>query len=178
MKTNEKPSSSAGKKVSEDVTKALIQNTEVLMQNYRTIAWVLENFPVTVSEELNRPFQDLDTLLDSVDVEMSLENKMLESRLRSMEKSRILMDRVNEALSLLRRKPDDGERLYNILFSTYVIPEPLSHEQLLFRLQLSSRQYYRLRRQALRILSIRLWSSPNVEISAWMELLMMMGPTN
>lgn len=174
-----KKSSIAPKKpVSRDALDRFYQNTELLMQNYRTIAWVLENFPTTVSEELNRPFQNLDALLASIDIQLSLENRMLESRLRSVEKSRYLMERINEAVSLIRKKPEDGERLYNVLYTTYIAPEKLTHQEILFRLDISSRQYYRFRRQALKILAIRLWSTPNAEISSWLELIYMLEPTN
>lgn len=166
------------KPVSRDALDRFYQNTELLMQNYRTIAWVLENFPTTVSEELNRPFQNLDALLASIDIQLSLENRMLESRLRSVEKSRYLMERINEAVSLIRKKPEDGERLYNVLYTTYIAPEKLTHQEILFRLDISSRQYYRFRRQALKILAIRLWSTPNAEISSWLELIYMLEPTN
>lgn len=166
------------KPISRDALDRFYQNTELLMQNYRTIAWVLENFPTTVSEELNRPFQNLDALLASIDIQLSLENRMLESRLRSVEKSRYLMERINEAVSLIRKKPEDGERLYNVLYTTYIAPEKLTHQEILFRLDISSRQYYRFRRQALKILAIRLWSTPNAEISSWLELIYMLEPTN
>ena len=35
----------------------LYQNTQVLMENYQTIVWVVQNFPDTIAEELNEPFR-------------------------------------------------------------------------------------------------------------------------
>ena len=81
-------------------------NTEMLLQHYRDIVWALECFPSTIVEELDRPLDDLDALISYVDVEMSLDNRKLESRIESIKKSRLLLDRVNDALTILKKKPD------------------------------------------------------------------------
>ena len=47
----------------------------------------------------------------------------------------------------------------------------LKLEEILFRLDLSQRHYYRLREQAISILSIRLWSAPSEDVDVWLELL-------
>lgn len=146
-------------------------NTMMLLKNYRTIAWVAECFPDTIAEELERPLEKTDTLLDHVDVELCMGNRKLESRLEGVQRTRLLLDRVNEALTVLRRKPGDGEKLYDLIYLTYISPEKLTHPELLYRLGLSSRQYYRLRDQAVAVLSIRLWSAPAREMDCWLEVL-------
>ena len=146
-------------------------NTEMLLQHYRDIVWALECFPSTIVEELDRPLDDLDALIGYVDVEMSLDNRKLESRIESIKKSRLLLDRVNDALTILKKKPDNGEKMYELIYLTYIAPEKLSHSELLYRLDISSRHYYRLRQQAFGILSIRLWSAPVAEMDSWLEVL-------
>ena len=146
-------------------------NTEMLLRNYRNIVWALECFPSAIEEELERPLGSLDALLDYVDIELSLDNKKLESRLESIEKSRLLLDRLNEALSILKKKPDNGEKMYELIYLTYIAPEKLSHADLLYRLDISARHYYRLRTQAIGIISLRLWSVPATEMDSWLELL-------
>lgn len=89
--------------------------------------------------------------------------------------SRMILYMVNEALSILKKKPNGGERLYDLIYFTYIAPETLSHNEVLYRLNLSSRHYYRLREQAIYILSIRLWSAPNKDIEFWLELISTMG---
>ena len=74
-------------------------NTLMLLKNYRTIAWMLECFPDDVSVELERPFEKLDRLIENIDLEVAMGNRKLESRIEGVQKSRILLDRVNEALS-------------------------------------------------------------------------------
>lgn len=149
-------------------------NTLVLLQHYRAIVWVMECFPETVAEELEKPFEKLDTLLEQVDLEMAMGNKKLEARMEGVQKSRLLIDRVNEALTVLKKKPVDGERLYNLIYLTYIAPEQLSHNELLYRLDMSSRHYYRLCQQAITILSIRLWAAPAAEVDLWLEMLMVL----
>ena len=149
----------------------MYHNTRILLENYRNITWLLECFPDTVAEELETPLGDLDTLLDRMDLEMGMGNRKLESRLESVRKSRLLLDRINEALSVLKRKPDNGAKMYELIYLTYLAPDKLNHTDLLYRLDISSRHYYRLRQQAITILAIRLWSAPASEVDSWIEVL-------
>ena len=146
-------------------------NTLMLLQHYRTIVWLFECFPENVARELEKPFEGVDTLLEQVDLEVSWGNRKLESRLEGIQKSRLLLDRVNEALTVLKKKPENGERLYKLIYLTYIAPERLNHNELLYRLDMSSRHYYRLRQQAITILSIRLWAAPDTEVDVWLEML-------
>ena len=146
-------------------------NTLLLLQNYRTLVWVMECFPETVAEELDRPFSDVDELLEQMDLQLAMGNRKLENQLEGAKKSRLLLDRVNEALTVLRQKPRNGDDLYKLIYLTYIGPETLSHRELIYRLAMSSRQYYRFREQAITILSIRLWSAPSAEFDIWLDLL-------
>ena len=98
-------------------------------------------------------------------------NRKLESRIEGIRKSRILLDRVNEALTILKKKPDNGEMLYNLIYQTYITPERLGLTDILYRLDISTRHYYRLRSQAITILSIRLWAAPEKDVDFWLEIL-------
>ena len=111
--------------------KNMYHNTRQMLQHYRDIAWALECFPSRVAEELDRPLRDLDALLTAVDAQLALENSRLEHRLECVKKSRILMDRINEAITILRQKPKNGQKMYDIIFQTYIIPEKLTHDELL-----------------------------------------------
>ena len=162
------------RQVQKDKKRRTYHNTEMLLQNYRSIVWALECFPSTIVDELDRPLNDLDAILCYIDVELSLDNKKLESRIESIKKSRLLLDRVNEALTVLKRKPEHGEKMYEVIYMTYLAPEKLSHNELLYRLNISSRHYYRLRTQAIGIISLRLWSVPSTEMDSWLEVLMLL----
>ena len=159
------------RKAQQEKKKNSYHNTLMLLRHYRTIVWVMECFPETIEAELDRPLENLDALLSRVDAELSMGNRRLENRLGEAKKSRLLIDRVNEALTVLKKKPGNGEKLYQLIYLAYIGPERLSHTELLYRLDISSRHYYRLRQQAITILSIRLWSAPGVDVDFWLELL-------
>lgn len=91
-------------------------NTIMLLQHYQTIVWLFECFPENVAGELEKPFEGIDTLLEQVDLEVSWGNRKLESRLEGIQKSRLLLDRMNEALTVLKKKPENGERLYQLIY--------------------------------------------------------------
>ena len=159
------------RQVQKEKARNMYHNTRLLLEHYRDIAWALECFPDTVAEELDRPLHGLDALLNQVDLELGMDNRKLESRLDSVRKSRLLLDRINEALSVLKRKPGNGAKMYELIYLTYLGPDKLSHTDLLYRLDTSSRHYYRLRQQAITILSIRLWAAPASEVDSWLEVL-------
>ena len=146
-------------------------NTQLMLRYYRDINWALGCFPSHISEELDKPLNDLDTLLSLINAELGMDNAKLENRLASVQKSRLLLDRFNEALTVLREKPGNGELMYQSLFLTYITHEDLTHAEITCRLKISSRHYYRIRHQAINILSIRLWAAPAGELDAWLEVL-------
>ena len=159
------------KKAKQEQKKQAYHNTELLLKHYRTMAWLLECMPNTIAAELDERFETVDELIGKLDVELAYGNKKLESRLQNVQKTRLLLDRVNEALTVLKRKPGDGQRLYDLIYLTYITPEPLTHPELLYRLNTSSRQYYRWREQAINILSIRLWAAITKQGDFWLEML-------
>ena len=146
-------------------------NTLLMLQNYRNISWALECFPEEIAEELDRPLESLDALLSLLDTEIVFGNYRLECRLQSVQKSRLLLDRVNDALTVLKKKPKNGLILYKVIYETFIAPESLTHGELLYRLNISSRHYYRLRSQAINVLSLRLWAAPAEELDSWLEVL-------
>lgn len=148
-------------------------NTELLLKNYRRIAWMVECFPEAIAEELDRPFEAVDELLDGVNVASIFGNRKLEQRTASVEQTRLLLDRINDALTVLKRKPGNGQDLYNLIYLSFIAPEKLSNQEVLYRLNMSPRHYYRLRKDAITILSLRLWSSPDPVIDLWLELIEM-----
>lgn len=42
----------------------MYHNAELLLKNYRNIVWILECFPSFIVEELDRPMNQLDTILN------------------------------------------------------------------------------------------------------------------
>ena len=153
------------------IAKKAYHNTLLLLKHYRDIIWAMNSIPKELREELNIPLSDLDGLLDRLDTEMSLENIEMENRLRTIQKSRLLIDRLNEAVSVLRDKPTDGDILYEVIYRTYMGPKPSTVTNLIMDLNMTRRRYYRFRNMAIELISIKLWSSPDSKIELWLDLL-------
>ena len=149
----------------------MYHNTQLLLKHYRNIKWILECFPANLAKELGKPMHDLDALISAVSEEIELDNRKLENRLKSVAKSRMLLEKFHEAMDILKQKPETGQKMYDIIFNTYMIPEKLTHNQLIYRLVLSTRHYYRLRDEAFNILSLRLWAAPTNELDSWLDVL-------
>ena len=159
------------RKVDMEKKRRMYHNTLLLLQHYRDITWVLECFPAKIAEDLDKPMNDLDALLSYISSEVEMDNRKLEGRLKSVQRSRLLLDRFNEALSILKQKPTNGQVMYNIIYQTYITPEKLNHLEIIYRLDMSSRHYYRIRQQAINILSLRLWAAPSDELDSWLDVL-------
>ena len=158
----------------QEMAKKAYHNTALLLSSYRDIVWTLEHMPEQIASELDMPFATLDELIQRVDLELSLDNHKLEGRIYSISQSRLLIDRINEALTVLKCKPREGQELYDIIYHTYISPDICENVWELFRkLNLSKRKYYEHRKRAIRLLSLRLWSAPNKEINIWLDVLTM-----
>jgi len=153
-------------------------NTQMLLKHYRDISWVMECLPAMISADLDRRFIDLDNLLGLINAEICLDNVKVENRLMNIQQSRLMLDRIHEALTILRQKPGNGEELYNCVYLTFIARERLNLQEILDRMKISARHYYRLRKQAVNILSIRLWAAPNFELDAWLEILSLLDTVN
>ena len=147
----------------------IYHNTFLLLRHYQDICWVSESFPETLAQELDAPLKSLDVFLSVVnDTDMS--SKKVESRLQSIEKSRLLSNRLNDALTVVKQRPGNGSFMYDVIYLTYIQHEVLRHQEIVDRLHISSRQYYRLREQVTNLISIRLWSVPSDVLGGWLEI--------
>lgn len=149
----------------------IYHNTQLMLQHYRDLAWVLEGIPSELKAELDIPFADLDTLISRLDLELSLNNRRLESRIDALIKSRALVDRLNEAISFLRTKPGEGELLYQIIYHTYIGKKPENFYEVIDKVGLSKSRYYTLRKRAITMIGVKLWSVPDEKLELWLELL-------
>lgn len=161
--------------VKEKKQKQAYHNTLLLLTNYRNILWQTESELETVAAELNLPLQKLDAVLSRIDAEIGMENRRLELRLERLAKTRLLLDRINDALTALKYKPGNGQLLYDLIYMTYIAEEKMLQSDVLFRLNISRRHYYRLKEQAISIISLRLWSAPSSDLDLWLELVSMLS---
>ena len=163
------------RQVEEKKRKEAYHNTLLLLSNYRNILWQTDSELDTIAAELNLPLQKLDAVLSRIDAEIGMENRRLELRLERLAKTRQLLDRINDALTTLKYKPDNGPLLYDLIYLTYISEEKLHQTDVLYRLNISRRHYYRLKEQAINIISLRLWSVPSKNIDLWLDLVSMLS---
>ena len=161
--------------IEEKKRKEAYHNTLLLLSNYRNILWQTDSELDTIAAELNLPLQNLDAVLSRIDAEIGMENRRLELRLERLAKTRQLLDRINDALTTLKYKPDNGPLLYDLIYLTYISEEKLHQTDVLYRLNISRRHYYRLKEQAINIISLRLWSVPSTNIDLWLDLVSMLS---
>ena len=160
--------------VEEKKRKEAYHNTLLLLSNYRNILWQTDSELDTIAAELNLPLQKLDAVLSRIDAEIGMENRRLELRLERLAKTRQLLDRINDALTTLKYKPDNGPLLYELIYLTYIGEEKLVLNDILYRLNISRRHYYRLKEQAVTAISLRLWSAPTTDLEIWLGLVSML----
>ena len=146
-------------------------NTQLLLEHYQTIVWVIQSFPDMIAQELNAPMERTDYLLEQIDLALCLENRRLENQFRAIARTKMLIDRVNEALTMNRSKPGNGEEMYQVIYQTYIQPDYIDIPDLVGKLALSKRRYYSLRDNAFRLISLILWSGPNSEVARLVEIL-------
>ena len=60
------------RKAKQEKNRKSYHNTQLLLQHYRNIAWLLECSPVDVAAELDEPFEGVDKLIDQMDLEIAL----------------------------------------------------------------------------------------------------------
>lgn len=161
--------------IEENKRKQAYHNTLLLLSNYRNILWQTDSELETIAAELNLPLRKLDAVLSRIDAEIGMENRRLELRLKRLNKTRLLLDRINDALTSLKHKPDNGQLLYDLIYLTYIAEEKMLQTDVLFRLNISRRHYYRLKEQAISIISLRLWSAPSADLELWLELVAMLS---
>lgn len=149
----------------------IYHNTQLMLQHYRDLVWVMETIPNELKSELDIPLADLDALISRLDIELSLNNRRLESRLDALIKTRALVDRLNEAIGFLRTKPGDGELLYQIIYHTYIGKKTYGFYDLIELVGLSKSRYYTLRKRAITLIGVKLWSVPDEKLELWLEVL-------
>ena len=150
-------------------------NTKLLLKNYRNILWQVDCEIDTIAAELNLPLAKLDALLSRVDAAIGMDNKRIERQLDRLSNTRQLIDRINEALTALQMKPGNGKLLYQLIYLTYIDQDEHRQIDVLEELKISKRHFYRLKEEAINIISLRLWNVPSEKLDLWLELISLLN---
>lgn len=147
----------------------LYHNTEVLLKLYRKLSWILVCFPENIARELDEPFKDVDKLIEKLDVSMAYGNRKIENRIEGLVKIRLIIDKINYAVELQKQNPEGSFKLYDLLYLQYIAPEILGFHEIAYRLDVSERQFFRLKKRAISAISNVLWSGSK-EVEFWIEI--------
>ena len=140
-------------------------NTWKLLKNYRDVVWSQELNVQHVRQQFELEFgSSVDDFLDSICLAgADLAVTEIETQARCIERSNKMVKLLKSSAHLLREKHKHGEIFYWVLYYTYLSPQKLSSveeviETLCDHLEsISSRTYYRLRKEAIEALSSVLW---------------------
>ena len=137
-------------------------DTWTLLKNYRSVSWSIEVSDYNLQAEFRTEYGCAsEAALDGL--EASNSNTHLESYVHSLERSKRMLQLINSAIDLMRKKHEKGELYYWILYYTYLAPHHYSNNyEILHFLELkgmpmSMRNYYLRREEAINVLSSVLW---------------------
>ena len=137
-------------------------DTRTLLRKYRDVMWNLEVSDLDLQEEFKAEYGlSSDALF--VDSEVNKGGNRLENYARALERSKKMMQIIDTAIDLMRRKHKKGEFYYWILYYTYLAPHHYANNyEILHFLELkgmpmSMRNYYLRREEAINVLSSVLW---------------------
>ena len=140
-------------------------NTKYLLKQYRRVAYSIQ----ISEEELNLRMElEHGTRLSTLEVNaelagIDLSNTKLENHARTVIRSKTMLEIINTALDAVRKDPDRGELMYQVLYETYFTPtKPKRREDILttldsrgFRMSIAS--YHNYLNAAIRALDRILW---------------------
>lgn len=127
-------------------------------KNYRSVSWSIEVSDYNLQAEFRTEYGCAsEAVLDGL--EASNSNTHLESYVHSLERSKRMLQLINSAIDLMRKKHEKGELYYWILYYTYLAPHHYANNyEILHFLELkgmpmSMRNYYLRREEAINVLS-------------------------
>lgn len=96
-------------------------DTWTLLKNYRSVSWSIEVSDYNLQAEFRTEYGCAsEAVLDGL--EASNSNTHLESYVHSLERSKRMLQLINSAIDLMRKKHEKGELYYWILYYTYTRP--------------------------------------------------------
>ena len=137
-------------------------DTRTLLRKYRDVIWNLEVSDLDLQEEFKAEY-GLSTDALFVDSEVNKGGNRLESYARALERSKKMMQIIDTAIDLMRRKHKKGEFYYWILYYAYLSPQQCENAGAILQLletkgiSISLRTYYVHRDEAIEVLSSILW---------------------
>lgn len=169
-----------GRKKKTDVTEnPLYHDTWKLLKKYRDVVWSLELSVQQVHKQFQVEYgKSIDDFLDSVYLAgADLSGTEIEHQARCIKRSAHMIQLIDDAMELMRKKHSDGEELYWILYYTFIVSPKLHNtEQIIYQLKpyirdCSNRTYFRRRKYAVDVLSSVLWGYSSKDSKELLDIL-------
>ena len=137
-------------------------DTWTLLKNYRSVSWSIEVSDYNLQAEFRTEYGCAsEAVLDGL--EASNSNTHHESYVHSLERSKRMLQLINSAIDLMRKKHEKGELYYWILYYAYLSPQQCENAGAILQsletkgISISLRTYYVHRDEAIEVLSSILW---------------------
>ena len=137
-------------------------DTWTLLKNYRSVSWSIEVSDYNLQAEFRTEYGCAsEAVLDGL--EASNSNTHLESYVHSLERSKRMLQLINSAIDLMRKKHEKGELYYWILYYAYLSPQQCENAGAILQaleskgISISLRTYYVHRDESIEVLSSILW---------------------
>ena len=137
-------------------------DTWTLLKNYRSVSWSIEVSDYNLQAEFRTEYGCAsEAVLDGL--EASNSNTHLESYVHSLDRSKRMLQLINSAIDLMRKKHEKGELYYWILYYAYLSPQQCENAGAILQsletkgISISLRTYYVHRDEAIEVLSSILW---------------------
>lgn len=146
-------------------THPLYHSTKKLLMNYRDVVWHIEvsseDLQTEVRTEYGHALDDCLEILQAVGA--TVQGAKLEGYALALERSRKMLQIIDNAVSIMRRRHKHGELYYWVLYYSYLSPQQYKTiDEILSALDehnisMSMRTYYTRREEAIQTLSSLLW---------------------
>ena len=137
----------------------LYHNTEKLLKLYKKVLWRINSSLKELDEECRETTNmKLVEMIDSmVDIDPRINEQRLNSRLKSIEDSKSILDFIDLSMAQLKDYPDNGERYHDILKRIYIDSTVQSIERLSEIYNISRSTMYREKSKAIEMFGVILW---------------------
>lgn len=146
-------------------THPFFHDTFKLLKSYRDVVWSVEASQLDLQEEFRAEYGvRIDACLEALGAAgADLSGTRIESHARSIDRSRKMLQIIDTAIGLMRRKHKKGELYYWILYYSFLSPQEYENANEILRAleahfpPMSVRTYYTHRQEAIDTLGSVLW---------------------
>ncbi len=149
----------AGYNLKEQANESIYHNTKSLLELYSKVLWRINSSLKEMNQECvestNRKLSDL--INSMVEIDNRVNEERLNSRLKSIEDSKSILDFIDLSMMQLKSYPENGEEYYDILTNVYIKKAEKSLEKLAETYNVSRATMYRKRNDAINMFGVILW---------------------